>query len=64
VIVNVFYAILCILCFCVLFCIVGSCKCRISGLVERINDDDNAKLTIDLYDARLIYEYKTSEDYH
>jgi len=31
---------------------------------ERINDDDNAKLTIDLYDARLIYEYKTSEDYH
>jgi len=33
VIVNVFSVILCILCFCILFYIVGSCKCRVSGLV-------------------------------
>ena len=33
VIVNVFSLILCILCFCILFYIVGSCKCRVFGLV-------------------------------
>jgi len=36
VIVNVFSVILCILCFCILFYIVGSCKCRISGLVVQL----------------------------
>ena len=46
VIVNVFSVILCILCFCILFYIEGSCKCRVSGLLsssyfELINDDDD-----------------------
>ena len=36
VIVNVFSVILCILCFCILFYIVGSCKCQISGLVVQL----------------------------
>ena len=36
VIVNVFSVILCILCFCILFYIVGSCKCRVSGLVVQL----------------------------
>ena len=33
---NVFFVILCILCFCILFYIVGSCKCRVSGLVVQL----------------------------
>ena len=42
-IVNVFSVILCILCFCILFYIVGSCKfALLSGsYFERINDDDD-----------------------
>ena len=33
---RVFSAILCILCFCILFYIVGSCKCRVFGLVVQL----------------------------
>ena len=43
---RVFSVILCILCFCIIFYIVGSFKCWVSGLFsssyfERINDDDD-----------------------
>ena len=34
--VNMFSVILCILYFCILFYIVGSCKCRVSGLVVQL----------------------------